>query len=195
LSSEDQTTVEAMAMRVELTDAQLVARCRSGDHEAWNELIDRFSRYVYAIAIQAFKLPEHDAEDVFQDVFTRAFEHLGKLRDDAAIRPWLAQLTRRLCIDRLRARAHEQPDDEIEPAGVDDTIGMLDDALAVHDALAILPDNCQDILDRFFARDESYRTIGEALELPSGTIASRISRCLAKLRLELEGRNPEAATS
>jgi RNA polymerase sigma factor (sigma-70 family) len=184
-----------MSMHVELTDAQLVARCRSGDQEAWNELVERFSRYVYAIGVQAFKLPEHDAEDVFQEVFARAYEHLHKLRDDEAIRPWLAQLTRRLCIDRLRARSHEQPGDAVEPAGVDDTIGRLDEALAVHEALAILPDSCQDILDRFFARDESYRTIGEALDLPSGTIASRISRCLAKLRLELEGRNSDAVTS
>jgi RNA polymerase sigma factor (sigma-70 family) len=78
---------------------------------------------------------------------------------------------------------------------MDDTIEKLDQALSVHDALAILPDGCQDILDRFFARDESYRTIGDALELPAGTIASRISRCLAKLRVEMEGRNPEAAPS
>ena len=98
-------------MRVELTDAQLVARCREGDHDAWHELVERFSRYVYAISVQAFKLPEHDAEDVFQEVFARAYQHLGKLRDDEAIRPWLAQLTRRLCIDRLRATAHEQPED------------------------------------------------------------------------------------
>jgi RNA polymerase sigma factor (sigma-70 family) len=187
--------VEAMGMHVQLTDGQLVARCREGDHDAWNELVERFSRYVYAIAVQAFKLPEHDAEDVFQEVFTRAYEHLHKLRDDEAIRPWLAQLTRRLCIDRLRAGAHEQPEDSVEPRDVDDTIANLDESMAVHEALAILPDSCQDILDRFFARDESYRTIAEALELPSGTIASRISRCLAKLRVELEGRNPEASTS
>jgi RNA polymerase sigma factor (sigma-70 family) len=188
-------SVEAMSMHVELTDAQLVARCRSGDHDAWQELVERFSRYVYAIAVQAFKLPDYDAEDVFQEVFARAYEHLGKLRDDEAIRPWLAQLTRRLCIDRLRAAAHEQPEDVVESGDLDDTITRLDDALAVHEALAILPDTCRDILDRFFARDESYRAIGEALDIPSGTIASRISRCLAKLRVEIEGRNPEAATS
>ena len=47
----------------------------------------------------------------------------------------------------------------------------------------------------FFARDESYQTIGEALEIPSGTIASRISRCLAKLREIFEGRNPAAEPS
>ena len=190
-----ETGVKAMGMYVELSDDQLVARCRAGDHEAWNELVERFSRYVYAIAAQAFKLPEHDAEDVFQEVFARAYEHLPKLRDDNAIRPWLAQLTRRLCIDRLRAGAQEQPENEVEPLDAEDTIARLDDALAVHDALAILPDNCQDILDRFFARDESYRTISDALDLPTGTIASRISRCLARLRVEMEGRNSEAASS
>jgi len=188
-------TVEAMGMHAQLTDGQLVARCRAGDQQAWHELVDRFSRYVYAIAIQAFKLPEHDAEDIFQEVFTRAYEHLHKLRDDEAIRPWLAQLTRRLCIDRLRAGAHEQPEESVEPRDVDDTIARLDDSMALHDALAILPDSCQDILDRFFARDESYRTISEALEVPAGTIASRISRCLAKLKVELEGRKPETSTS
>jgi DNA-directed RNA polymerase specialized sigma24 family protein len=52
--------------------------------------------------------------------------------------------------------------------------------------MAAMTDTCRDILDRFFARDESYRTIGEALELPAGTIASRISRCLDKLKALLE---------
>jgi DNA-directed RNA polymerase specialized sigma24 family protein len=65
----------------------------------------------------------------------------------------------------------------------------------VHDALAALPDHCGEIVDRFFARDESYRTIGDALGLPAGTIASRISRCLAKLRDQLEGRNPSSQPS
>ena len=53
-------------------------------------------------------------------------------------------------------------------------------------ALATLPDACQEVLDRFFARDESYRTIGEALDIPAGTIASRISRCLEKLKTAME---------
>src|ERR687896_253372 len=118
-----------------------------------------------------------------------------ELSDHDAIRPWLAQLTRRLCIDRLRAGAQEQPGDHVEPTDVDDTIAKLDDAIAVHEALAVLPDNCQDILDRFFARDESYRTISEALELPTGTIASRISRCLTKLRVEMEGRTSPSSAS
>jgi RNA polymerase sigma factor (sigma-70 family) len=173
-----------------LTDAELVARCRRGEPEAWALLVERFSRYVYAICVQAFRLSEHDAEDVFQDVFTRVYTNLDRLRDDDAFRPWLAQLTRRTCIDRLRGGARESPVEELEPTEMDETLSTLDDALTVHEAMAGLPDNCREILDRFFARDESYRTIGDALGLPAGTIASRISRCLDKLKAELEEREP-----
>ena len=182
----------------ELTDAALVARCRGGDEQSWRELVDRYSRYVYAISVQAFRLPEPDADDVFQEVFARAYEHLDKLRDDSALRPWLAQLTRRLCIDTLRSGSREQPAaEDVEPEGVDDVIEQLDEALALHAAMRTLPEHCAEILDRFFSQDESYRTIGEALELPSGTVASRISRCLTRLRGELEGegRNAAAASS
>ena len=146
-------------------------------------LVNRFSRYVYAIAIQAFRLSEHDAEDVFQECFTRVYENLDRLRDDQALRPWIGQLTRRLCIDKLRASSRKQLiDEEVEPPDTEDTLATLDEALTVHEAMAGLPENCREILDRFFARDESYKDIGNALDLPSGTIASRISRCLGKLR-------------
>src|SRR5512142_3182261 len=97
-----------------LSDTELVARCRSGDQQAWAELVERFSRYVYAISVQAYRLSEADAEDVFQEVFTRAYQHLDGLRDDSAVRPWLAQLTRRLCIDRLRSSSRERPAPEEE---------------------------------------------------------------------------------
>jgi RNA polymerase sigma factor (sigma-70 family) len=178
-------------MVASLSDARQVARCREGDEAAWSELVTRFSRYVYAIIGQGFGLRAENAEDVFQEVFARAYQHLGRLREDEAIRPWLAQLTRRLCIDQLRSGSREQlSDEELEPAEVDETLDTLVEALGVHEALAELPEHCQEILDRFFARDESYQTIGAALDIPAGTIASRISRCLAKLRELFEGRKP-----
>jgi len=172
------------------TDAQLVSRCRSGDQAAWNELVERFSRYVFAICVQAFRLPPEDAEDVFQEVFARVYQHLERLRSDDSIRPWIAQLTRRLCIDRLRSSGREGPAelDDLDPGGVDEALAGLEDALTVRASLDAVGDPCRDILDRFFTRDESYKSIGEALGLPAGTIASRISRCLGKVRAELEGR-------
>jgi RNA polymerase sigma-70 factor (ECF subfamily) len=186
---------EAAAGRAELTDhaatdAELVQRCRAGDDDAWRELVDRFSRYVYAIAVQGFRLPQQDAEDVFQEVFARAFERLSELRSDDAVRPWLAQLTRRLCIDRLRLNARDTPSGaEPDEGEVDDVLDQLDDAMAVRAALDKVGDPCREILDSFFCRDESYRTIGDRLDIPAGTIASRISRCLEKVRTELDGRS------
>ncbi|MGH3065214.1 MAG: RNA polymerase sigma factor [Gaiellaceae bacterium] len=173
-----------------LSDADLVRLCRTGDSDAWSALVERYSRYVYAIAVRGFRLGDADAEDVFQDVFTRAFMRLETLRDDAAFRPWIAQLTRRRCLDAVAASGREQPVEDVTPADdVSNDLAEVEEAFAVREALAGLSEACQDILDRFFAQDQSYRTISDELEIPSGTIASRIARCLQKLRTELEGRN------
>ena len=177
------------------SDAELVERCKAGDGEAWNELVERYSRYVYAIAVRGFRLSEDDAEDVFQDVFTRIYTRLHDLREPSALRPWIAQLTRRRCLDSLSRRSREQAVDEIELEERETDLADVEEAFAVREALAELTETCQDILDRFFTRDQSYRTIAEELEIPAGTIASRIARCLGKLRDELEGRTDTAGGS
>jgi RNA polymerase sigma-70 factor (ECF subfamily) len=177
-----------MSTVVALTDAELVQRCRAGDLDAWNQLVERFSRYVYAICTQGFRLAPADAEDVFQEVFTRVYTRLDSLRDDSALRPWIGQLTRRLCLDSIAASGRTQPAADVEPAGRERTLDEVEEAFAVREALAELSEPCQEMLDRFFSRDESYRTISQDLDLPSGTIASRISRCLRQLRVQLEGK-------
>src|SRR5436190_1585840 len=80
-------------------------------------------------------------------------------------RPCIPQPTRRLCIDRLRAPGREAPADPetLEPNEVDETLAQLDEAMSLRAGLDAVGDACREILDRFFARDESYRTIGEAL--------------------------------
>ncbi|MFL5861889.1 MAG: RNA polymerase sigma factor [Solirubrobacteraceae bacterium] len=170
------------------SDEDLARACRAGSQEAWAALVRHFSRYVYAIAINAYGLSDDDAEDVFQEVFARTFEHLPRLRSDAAIRPWIGQLTRRLAIDRLRQSSREPlGDGSVEPieSRASRELERIELALGVNAAMATLGGDCQEILDRFFARDQTYREIGAALGIPMGTIASRISRCLAKLRIEL----------
>src|ERR671937_1084144 len=120
-------TSHNLVMASTLSDRELVSRCRAGDQQAWNELVERFSRYVYAIAVQGFRLSEADAEDVFQEVFARVFERLETLREDESVRPWIGQLTRRLCIDRLRAGSREDLSEvDVDPGAVDETIAFLD---------------------------------------------------------------------
>ena len=155
------------------SDAELVTRCRAGDQSAWEALVDRYARYVHAIVTRVYRLDPHDAEDAFQDVFARIFERL----------------------DTLRRAGREVPVDDV-PESADDGLAGLDEALTVHAALDRLSPECHEILDRFFCRDESYRTIGAELELPAGTIASRIARCLTRLGDVLEpGRKPPVTAS
>ncbi|HEY1318126.1 MAG TPA: sigma-70 family RNA polymerase sigma factor [Gaiella sp.] len=163
------------------SDAELVTRCLANEQGAWDELVERYARYVYAIAARVYRLEPSDAEDVFQEVFARVFERLDTLRDVDALRPWIAQTTRRCAVDSLRRSGREPTLDQL-PDEPDDGLAELDEAMTVHAALAALTPDCREILDRFFTRDESYRTIGGELDLPAGTIASRIARCLARLR-------------
>jgi RNA polymerase sigma factor (sigma-70 family) len=188
-------TMQRVTSLSTLTDAELVQRCRNGDADAWNELVERFSRYVYAVCARGFRLTEADAEDVYQEVFARAYTHLGSLRDDSALRPWIAQLTRRLCIDQVARGRREQPVAEPISDDIARDLDEIEDAFAVREALSALPEPCRDILDRFFTRDQSYRTISTELDLPAGTIASRIARCLVKLREHLEGRSGPSSES
>ena len=177
------------------SDSELVARCRAGEAAAWDALVDRYARYVHAIVTRAYRLPPDDAEDVFQEVFARVFERLDTLRDGDALRPWIAQLARRCSVDALRRSGREVPVAE-PPEDGDEGLARLDEAMSVRAALDGLSPECGEILDRFFCRDESYRTIGAELDLPSGTIASRIARCLGRLRDALEpGRKPAATAS
>jgi RNA polymerase sigma factor (sigma-70 family) len=94
-----------------------------------------------------------------------------------------------LCLDWLRA-AKRSPitEDEWEAPDPDDALERVELAMDVDRMMAELSENCAEILDRFFRRDESYAVIGNALSIPAGTIASRISRCLRRLRELLEGR-------
>ena len=160
----------------------LVERCRRGDEDAWRELVEQHSRYVYAIIVRAYRLPDSEAEDVFQDVFGRVFERLQTLRDDAALVAWIGQLTRSLCIDHLRRRRETQELTEEAGGAVSGELEQLELALDVRRALEALPEGCRDILDRFFCREQPYAVIGAELDIPAGTIASRISRCLDRLR-------------
>jgi RNA polymerase sigma factor (sigma-70 family) len=181
--SEARVAIEDRAREL---DALLVRRCSAGDPAAWSELVRRYSGYVHAILL-SFGLRDDRAEDAFQEVFARAYTHLGSLRDERTLRPWIAQITRRVAIDRLRSDAREAPTlADAEPAEEDARLERIEQALSVARALDSLPAPFAEVVRRFFLEDQSYRAIAEALGLPPGTIASRISRGLSMLRELLE---------
>jgi RNA polymerase sigma-70 factor, ECF subfamily len=170
-----------------LPDAELVALCRRGDGHAWCELVDRLSVLVYAIALGRFRLERHDADDVLQEVLTRTYERLEALRSDAAIRAWIGQVTYRVAVDLMRRSSREGTVDQpVETDHADQAVLRVEESLWVEQMLNGLPASSREILDRFFMHDQSYSKIGADLGLPPGTVASRISRGLDRLRAELQ---------
>jgi RNA polymerase sigma-70 factor (ECF subfamily) len=172
-------------LRSRLGDVAVVARCRQGDEAAWPELVKSFAPYVHTIAVRAYRLSEQDAEDVFQEVFLRTWQNLGRLRSDDAIRPWIGQLTRRLCVDRLRSGARELTKEDLDsdiPFIAGDALAQIDEALTVRQAIGRLPMIQQEIVERALVRGESHATIAAALGIAEGTVASRISRARERLR-------------
>ena len=168
--------------------AALVARCRRGDSDAWPELVARFAPYVRTIAVRGYRLSEQDGEDVFQEVFLRAWTRIDTLRDDAAIRPWLGQLTRRLAIDRIRARTREAARadlDTLHDVPAADLLAGLDESLALRDAIERMSGIHRDVVDRFFVEGQSHATIAADLGIAEGTVASRIARARLRLRTNL----------
>jgi RNA polymerase sigma-70 factor (ECF subfamily) len=179
-----------------IADSELVARCRAGDQAAWEALVRRHSGLVAAIARGGFRLSPADAEDVFQEVFTRLYVRLDSVRENEAIRGWVAQVARNVALDHLRRSGREiATGDPLDESAFEEPLRQVDDALSVRQALSRLPPHQQEILDRFFARDQSYDTIGAELGIPAGTISSRISRALAALRTEWEAMDGRSRAS
>jgi RNA polymerase sigma-70 factor, ECF subfamily len=172
-------------VRSRAADIAVVSRCRQGDEAAWPELVKAFAPYVHTIAVRAYRLSEQDAEDVFQEVFLRTWQNLGRLRSDEAIRPWIGQLTRRRCVDRLRSGARELIKEDLDsdiPFVDGDALAQIDDALTVRQAVGRLPMIQQEIVERALVRGESHATIAAELGIAEGTVASRISRARERLR-------------
>lgn len=173
----------------------LVIRCRAGDRDAWATVVEKHAGLVNGVLRGAYRLSPHDAEDAFQEVFTRLYLRLGDLREEGALPGWIAQVARNVALDLIRSRRREVASDELDERderSFDDSYHELLEAMSVRQALSRLPDQQREMLERFFVRDQSYRTIAEELSIPAGTIASRISRALETLRGEFMEENPAA---
>ncbi len=170
-----------------LPDAELVALCRRGHGDAWSELVGRLSVLARAIATGRFRLKPDDAEDVVQEVLARTYEHLGALRSDEAIRAWIGQVTYCVAVDLLRRSSREGTAEQPVVGEVaDQGVARVEETLWVEQVLNGLPAPSREILDRFFVHDQSYSRISADLGVPPGTVASRISRGLDRLRAELQ---------
>ena len=174
-------------------DAQLVARCLSGEESAWESLVKTHTRRVYGVCYR-FTSKDSEAQDLTQEVFLRVFRSLQSFRvGEGAFVVWLTRLTRNLLIDHYRRSRMERATDSIEDqmATLEQKTGMVpraDVALAGREASELLQAALQrlspELRETVILRDLEeleYREIAQVLNIPEGTVKSRLNRGRAEL--------------
>jgi RNA polymerase sigma-70 factor (ECF subfamily) len=174
-------------------DAQLVERCLSGQDAAWEELVKLHTRRVYSICYR-FTNSDAEAQDLTQEVFLRVFKNLKSFRSgEGLFVVWLTRLTRNLLIDNYRRtrveRATESIDDHV--MALEESTAMsarTDGMLAGREASELLQGALQklspELRETVILRDIEeleYREIAQVLNVPEGTVKSRLNRGRAEL--------------
>jgi RNA polymerase sigma-70 factor (ECF subfamily) len=175
-------------------DSSLVSRCVRGDEAAWEELVRVHTRKVYALCYR-FTNQGSEAQDLTQEVFLRVFRTLKTFRSaEGSFATWLARVTRNLLIDHYRRTRQDRVTDSIEeqlPMLEEEGAGATmrpDTAVAGREASEILQATLQklspDLREAVILRDlqeMEYREIAGVLQIPEGTVKSRINRGRAEL--------------
>ncbi len=176
-------------------DAELVERARSGEQQAWDQIVTRYGSRVWAVA-RAHRLSSADAEDVFQVTFLRLVTHIDTIRDPSRVGAWLKTTARHECLRTLRKGGRAVPSSDGDVLETPDPLlppieaGMEADErqVALHAAIGRLTEQCQRLLRVLMVDPEpSYEEVGKALDMPIGSIGPTRGRCLKHLRRELDG--------
>jgi RNA polymerase sigma-70 factor (ECF subfamily) len=166
---------------------ELASRFRLGDGPALEEAYDRHARLVYSIALRALGA-HHDAEDVMQQVFVRAWRGRAGLDPGrGSLAGWLVGITRRQIADRFAARARDldladRAGRAAEPGAAGDAPDDVVDAVVVADEIERLPAQQRAVVRLAFFADLTHQQIAEATGLPLGTVKSHLRRGLERLR-------------
>lgn len=192
-----------------MDEKHILARARRGELPAFEELVRRYEKRVYAVALRSSGSPE-DAADITQEVFLRAWRSIESFRGDSGFSTWLFRITMNLCVDFARHK-HAQPqmqplvgeDDAERP--IRDTAPTpeehLDNSELGRELAAALDEVSEEHRRIVLLRDVSgmsYTEIAEILEISEGTVKSRLSRARIALRTVLLRRGnllPSAASN
>lgn len=175
----------------------LVKAAAQGDEAAWRVLVERFSSLVWAVA-RSFRLSTADASDVYQTVWLRFAEHLGRIQNPERVGAWLATTARRESIRVVRSRSRALPIEDatladlVPPDETSPELAVLDAEQArletdrakqMWRAFRDLPVRCQQLLRILMASQRpSYVEAAAALDVPVGSIGPTRARCLRQLR-------------
>jgi RNA polymerase sigma-70 factor, ECF subfamily len=187
-----------------LTEADLLARCRKGDADAWDQLFDvhyaAVGRFIFQLSPD---LIAEDVEEICQDVFLSVIKSIQSFDARSQLQTWIFRIAVNKARDFIQRRSaakrgsgrqpvslQADPGDNglrIDPAttapGPDDHLMQLEQNSLVRNALERLGEPCREIIELRYFGDLSYDEIGQALRLNQKTVSSRLSKCLDRLEM------------
>ncbi len=180
----------------------LVERARRGDRAAFSQLVDEYKDKIYSYVSRMLNDP-YEAEDVTQEAFLRAYRSLPRFRGASSFHTWLYRIAGNLAIDVVRKRKRTEPtysldeplesdDGEYEREIPDDsgspeeTSTTRETQVAVRRAIVELPEKLRDVMILYELQGETYEDIAEILNVPLGTVKSRLFNARSRLKDSLE---------
>ena len=165
-----------------------MAGLAAGDQAALGQLYRHTRKAVYGLALASLR-HGHDAEDVTQDTFVRAWEKAEQYRPQGTLMAWLLAIARNLALMKLRERARTQdlPPEDWESFSIDSHDVTTEDRTVLTAALSTLSDEERQIIMLHVTAGLKHREIAQLLELPLSTVLSKYRRALSKLKQKLEG--------
>ncbi len=175
--------------RAGLGDELLAIRCQLGEPAAFDDLVNRWHapllNYLRRMA------SDEEAPDLAQDVWLRVLRAMPGLREPARLRAWLFGIARRTVMDRLRLRYaapidHALDADDLPAPEAPEP--RTEELAAMHQELAAMPVTGRETLVLFYLHELSLEQLAEVLDIPIGTVKSRLHRARRMLRRQLSAK-------
>lgn len=175
-------------------DLFLAKRATKGDAAAWEEIISLYAERIYNLCLRFASTPA-EAEDLTQDVFLKLYGQLGKYRGEVPLVAWALRLSRNLCIDhyrhhRLRKQSESVSEEVLQhmPSRDDPQLDAQtrERRRLVHRTLSEMPEELATVVLLRDLQGWSYDEVSTFLEIPLGTIKSRLNRARKELVSRVE---------
>lgn len=172
-----------------IIETSLIKRAIAGDTNAFAKLVNTHQLFLYNLALRAVSNP-HEAQDITQETFIRAWKGLKNFRGDSGFRTWLYRIMMNLCYDRYPRLQQDKnnlsiEDDEID-VPVESVLEQISDQSElyefVQEQLRTLPEVQRLVLSLRYQQDLSYQEIAEVMDMPIGTVKTTIFRAKAQLK-------------
>lgn len=171
-----------------MIDTELVRSAKEGNKESFAQVYDMIAPELYRVALYTLGNAQ-DAEDAVSETFVEAYKGIKNLRDESSFKRWMMTILSVRCkrhiAGYIKERKNVDIDDILEEPSLPDGVSPSD-KISVWDAVSTLPVDERQIIILATVQGYTTREVSEMLELPHGTVSSKLHRTLKKLRRILE---------